>query len=545
MAETQFDVIVVGSGASAVHAAWPLAKAGLRVAMIDVAFEDSHYRPLVPDRDFLSLRREDKNQHRYFLGDRFEGVPFGPVRVGAQLTPPRQFITREAETLGNHVSETFSPMQSFALGGLGAGWGASTMPYVDEELADWPISRADLQPHYEAVAARIGVCGANNDDLVPFVGRIKNMLPPAKMDSNARTIFTRYKRLRPHLNACGFFVGAPRLALCTREHHGRGPLQYNDMEFWTDHERAVYRPRYTVEELRHFPGFSFHGGLLVERFNEEEGRSRISVSARDVLSNERVEFRARRLVLAAGAINTARLVLRSLDKHNVSVPFVCNPYTYFPSINVRRLGQATRDRRHSLTQLTMVYDPDGSRAHVLQPQLYSYRSLLLFKLLKESPLAHRESIRLMRLLEEYFVIVGVFHEDRPSTQKRLVLRGDTPDRDCLEIHYDLDRGTEESQRRHERAICGYLRKLGCVPLKAIHPGHGSSIHYGGSFPMTQKGTELTATPEGRLRAAPLVTLADGSTFPHLPAKGLTFTLMANANRVGTLLAREMGTESIA
>ena len=38
----------------------------------------------------------------------------------------------------------------------------------------------------------------------------------------------------------------------------------------------------------------------------------------------------------------------------------------------------------------------------------------------------------------------------------------------------------------------------------------------------------------------IVYLADGSVFPWLPAKGLTFTLMACADRVGSRLASRLG-----
>jgi hypothetical protein len=50
---------------------------------------------------------------------------------------------------------------------------------------------------------------------------------------------------------------------------------------------------------------------------------------------------------------------------------------------------------------------------------------------------------------------------------------------------------------------------------------------------------LTCDREGRLRGTRAVYLADGSVFPWLPAKGLTFNIIANADRVGTLLARTL------
>ncbi|MBI5155421.1 GMC family oxidoreductase [Candidatus Poribacteria bacterium] len=533
----QFDVIVAGSGASAVHAAWPLVQAGFHVAMADPGNEDSEYRPLVPGGDFRTIRQTDSQQHRYFLGDRFEGVPFGPVRVGAQLTPPRQFITHGTARLAPLDAPGFHAMQSHALGGLAAGWGASAMPFSDADLGNWPLGRADLQPHYDAVSRRIGICGSNHDDLMPYVGRIAGLLPPAEPDDNARAILARYKRRRADFLRAGFRIGAPRLAVATREFRGRGPLAYDDMEFWSDHDRSVYRPRYTVEELQRRSNFRYLRGTLVEHFTQiEKGTPCVCVHCKDLRTGRGVELVAHRLILAAGTLGTARIVLESLNHHGESVPFVCNPYNYFPCLSLDRFGKPTRDRRHSLTQLTMIYDSDGTGRHVVQPQLYSYRSLLNFKLVKESPLPARETIRLMRLLQEYFVIVGVFHADSPGPGKSLRLRHDG----VLQVRYAVSPAAEGRQTELERRVAGFLRRLGCWPIKTIRPGHGSSIHYAGTFPMTaEEGAPLTARPDGALRAAPLVVLADGSTFPDLPAKGLTFTLMANANRIGEALARDL------
>ena len=84
-----------------------------------------------------------------------------------------------------------------------------------------------------------------------------------------------------------------------------------------------------------------------------------------------------------------------------------------------------------------------------------------------------------------------------------------------------------------------FRRLGCLPLRMIRPGHGANIHYAGAFPILPDGGDLTCDRSGRLRATRSVYLADGSVFPWIPAKGLTFTLMACADRVGSLLAKAL------
>lgn len=533
-----FDIVLVGTGASAVHAAWPLVEAGRRVALIDVGHGPDPEAAIPPRGDFLLLRRTDDEQHRYFLGDDFEGVSFGPVGVGAQLTPPRQFVFRGAEELAPINSANFRALQSYALGGLAAAWGASTMPFTDQDLRGWPITRADLQPHYDAVADRIGVCGPALDDLTPFVGRIAPLMPPVGHDSNAEEMFGAYRRRRSWFQQQGLFVGHPRLAVATVPFRGRGPVRYDDMEFWHDHSRAVWRATMDAEALGRRANCSLRRGLQALAF-ERDGDGWI-VRCRDVKTGERVAFAAPRVVVAAGTLGTTRLVLRSLGRYHESVPLVANPYTYLPCLVWRRLGRPTRNRRHSLTQLTMIFDPGRLGTHVVQPQVYSYRSLLLHRLVKESPLSVRESIPLLRLLEDYFVVVGVFHPDRPSSSKSMQLRrGDAPEFDTLDITYRPGAEERRAQARAEGEFARLLRSMSCLPLKRIRPGDGASIHYAGAFPMARAGDRdsLTTTLYGELRAAPGVYLADGSAFPDLPAKGLTFTLMANAHRIGSALAK--------
>lgn len=538
MAGAEADAIVVGSGASATSAAFPLVEAGLRVLMLDVGRADAHYAALIPDAPFSELRRTDPDQHRYFLGDSFEGVPFGGTRVGAQLTPPRSFIVKDADVLTPLETSTFSKFESLALGGLAAGWGAVAVQFDDRDLAGFPIRLRDLAPHYERVSTRVGISGAR-DDLLPHYGDCASLLPPLEEDANGRRILERYAEIRARLNAKGLYLGRPRLAVLSRDLGGRRAQTYHDMDFYADKERSVFRPAFAVEELRAFPNFRYVPSRLVERFEEVPGSARVEVHALDVETGRAETFSASRLVLAAGALGTARIVLRSLGKYDVPVPLVSNPYTYVPCLHLRMLGRVGEDARHSLTQAAAIYIPPDGRP-LVHAQMYSYRSLLLFKLAKESPLAVRESARIFRELVESFVIVGIHHEDRPSPGKRCALRRGAPgERDRLEVAYEPEAEEVRARRRSEAELVRLLRKLGCWPIRRIYPGHGASIHYGGTIPMSEEPRELTVEPSGLLRGTRAVYLADGSTFPYLPAKALTLTLMANADRVGAAVANEI------
>jgi choline dehydrogenase-like flavoprotein len=532
------DVIVVGSGPSATAAAVPLVRAGHSVLMLDAGREDATYAPLIPDSSFVEIRRHDEAQHRYLLGDDLEGVPFGRLRVGAQLTPPRQYLARDTDVLTPLRSATFHPTESLALGGLGGGWGASSPQWDDGDLSDFPITHADLAPHYAAVAERIGLSGAH-DDLVGHFGACPTLQPPLDMDPNARLVLDRYERDRLRFQRDGLFMGHPRLAMLTRSLGERRATQYRELDFYADTDRSVYRPRFTVEELRRYPNFSYERPWMVHLFREPQGTGIVEVLAVESSTDEAAAFTAKRLVLAAGTLGSARIVLRSLEAYGRRVQLVENPHIYIPFLNLSMLGAPAPARRHSLTQAGLMFvPPDG--APPVYGELHVYRSLMLFKLAKESFLPVPQARRILRELMNAFLIAVIEHADYPTPDKWCVLqRGRPGEPDVLEVSYRMEAEAIERQHAAERQIRRQLRRLGCLPIGRIDPGHGASIHYGGTVPMSAADRELTVTPECRLRGTRRVFLADGSVFPYLPAKPLTFSLMANADRVGTIVAQDL------
>src|SRR5262249_47965991 len=152
----------------------------------------------------------------------------------------------------------------------------------------------------------------------------------------------------------------------------------------------------------------------------------------------------RKLALAAGAINSARVVLRSLGAHGVPVPVLSNPYHYIPCFNLRMLGRPAHDWRHSLSQLTGILTASSGAADRTILSFYSYRSLLLFRLAKEMPLPPALGLLAGRLLETSLIIVGLYHVERPSPDKWLELRKRPDGSDILAGHYVLSR--DEARR---------------------------------------------------------------------------------------------------
>jgi hypothetical protein len=259
----------------------------------------------------------------------------------------------------------------------------------------------------------------------------------------------------------------------------------------------------------------------------------VVVSTLDTRSNERTDVRCKRLVLAAGALGTARIALRSHGPASARTPLLCNPYSYLPCIVPSRLGHAMPERNIALSQLALFHDPGQSHRDVAMGFVYSYRSLMMFRLMNEIPLAFNIAAEVVRFLMSGFLIVGVHHPHANQGGSYVSIETDAASLtgDRLFVHFELTPIELRAVTERERAFSKCLRSLGAYPARVVRPGNGASIHYAGTVPYSEAEEPLTTGADGRLNGTQRVFVADSSSFTFLPAKGVTLSAMARAHAV--------------
>lgn len=526
-----YQYIVVGSGCTGAMAAQTLVEAGVEVAMLDVGETDPNYQKAIPkNRNFLSVRKNEQDQYKYLIGKNFEGISWGKVGKGEQITPPRKHIFKSVEKLIPVISKTFLPAESLGYGGLGIGWGVGCWEFSRQELEKAGLNYEKMQSAYNIVSNRIGVSATKDSASNYTLGPLESYHPSPKIDRNHEIIYKNYLKKESSFKKDGFIMGRAPLAVITKDKDQRKKYEYKELDFYSDSDQSAYRPWITVDKLRKSPHLTYIGNQLVMRFKEFPDYT--EVYSLDTKTGGQGTFRCKKLILTPGVLGSARIVLRSLGKNkNIRLPLLCNPYSYVPCIQPRMLGKGAEPKKLGFAQLSLFLDESGDHTNVAMASLYGYQSLMLFRIARQAPLNFNDSRILFQYLSPAIVIMGIHQPDAPSSTKylQLVDSKTSPTGDALKASYELSEDEKEARRRREAKYMNMARKLHIYPLKKIDPGAGSSIHYAGTIPFSDKEEPFTLSKSGRLHGTKTVFVADGSGFTYLPAKGLTFSLMANAH----------------
>jgi choline dehydrogenase-like flavoprotein len=525
------DVTVVGSGASGVHFALSVLRKGGTVRMLDVGRQGR--APVLPDANLNGLKERLPDPVEYFLGPRAEAVLLPGVNDEYYGIPPsKDYVFDRPEGFG-HTSSGFAPLFSFARGGLGEVWTGGCYPLNAEEMADFPFPHGELARQYDEIARRIGVTG-ETDDLARFMPVHDHLQPPLRLDAHSARLMAAYARARDKLNRAGAYVGRTRVATLSRPIGARQPCDYLGRCLWGCPSGSLYTPSQTLRECQGYPGFEYVPGFAVSHLRIGSGGRVSGVVGTALETGAEQEFPADRVALAAGALLSTKIFLASMVRESgraVRLPgLMDNRQLLVPFVNLGMIGESFSPDTYQYHLLGMGIESASPRDYV-HGQITTLKTALVHPLIQRLPLDLATSTFLFRAVHAALGLVNVNFRDTRRDGSFVELSNEPAPK--LRIHY-TPAGDEPGRIRDAlRRVKRTLFSLNCVvPPGMVHMRPmGASVHYAGTLPMTRDAAPLTTTPHGRSRDFENLFLVDGATFPFLPAKNITFTLMANAARI--------------
>lgn len=510
-------------------AALQLADEGLRPLIVDVGHARPDKLPYVADN--LYSHRREHDTYDLLIGERFQGLGnlLGRRPVPAKLTAPNlEYVTRDAERLSPIAESGFCAIQSFATGGLANAWGAGLYRFCDGDLVDFPIQVGQLSPYFDRLTREIGISGTN-DDLAPFFGTPASLYPPLRLSHNAGKLYARYGVRRPYFRERGIFVGRAHVAVLTEEKEGREVCGYTNTEMWQE-SAAIYSPAMTLKRLTDSDKALYRTGILVQSWSEsEEG---VQVEGLDLGSQQPVRFAGKALILAAGAINSAKIVLRTHRDFDTKLPLLENPALLIPLVLLQSIGRRLDKDAFGLVQLNLIWEC-GSFGTRLQGSIMELTSPARAEFFRRLPYCARENLALLRYLLPGMLLMQLFFPDDPAHAARLSLHPLG--------HLRIEGPSRRIEPKGTVPLLRALRRIGVWthPSLIVSVPAGHSIHYAGTLPMSAAPRSYGCEPCGRLWGTKRVYVADSASFPVLPAKNMSFGMMANAMRIASEAARHV------
>lgn len=515
--------LIVGSGPAATSAAHALLTGGRSVVMLHPGRINRTMPPEVP---FWSFRERDSRQHEVMIGPAFEAL------TATQEGSPKRRVPALAEVFSGYnesnkiEADGFHVWGALAEGGLTTAWGAGAAAFSDAELSAFPVKRRELDGHYVNVVRRVGVSGPKKGgDLVQELGLpIEALQPPIGVSGPGAQALRRYvTSARRHKE---FIMGDPCNAVSTLPLEGRGECTRLGTCLWGCPRRAIYSAEHDMPALRRFAMFGEIAPALCRRL-ERHGDSWGVVYER---GGGEYTVRARRVLLGAGTLASTRLALDLLG-HAEPVRLLHNPVAAFLLFSPSALGSAP-SYDFALAQVAFRQNLVGLHGSV-HGHLFNASSVPMSELAGHIPLSRRNAVSVMSHLHSACLLgLAFLPGELSSARVQIDSQGN------LNVHGIISEAARQTFAFARRALSKSLLRAGLwmVPGSFQVPPPGSDAHYAGTLPM-QNGDAGFTSRWGELNAASGVFVVDASTFPTLPSKPHTLTIMANAERIGAYLAR--------
>ncbi|MGH3395920.1 MAG: GMC oxidoreductase [Streptosporangiaceae bacterium] len=526
-----YDAIVVGAGAGGGVAAHVLARAGLTVLVLE--------RGLV--QTAAQLGREHTVSARVFSGrprpvDRAVGST--TRRVGGQDVLPwtpewggNAFVAGGGTRVYGAMAWRFSP-EDFT---MGATYGA---PFTD-----WPISYADLEPYYDRVEWELGVAGA--DGPAPYDGPRSRGYPMPPMELNSVGA-----RLAAGGAAAGLPVTAPPLLINTTGYNGRPACLHCGL--CIGHPCPIEAKNGTHNTVLAWATASGRCDLVQDAVVTGLVTAGRAVTGVRVSAAGRVrEVRARHVVLAAGAIETARLLLASgVGNENDQVGRYLQAHLYSGATGL--FDEPVEDwRGPGPCVATTVFrhgNPGLAGGGILANDFVATPFEAWAKLRRAGFIAPEAEPSLAGLAEVYprsAVVIGPVQEV-PQAESRVVLAGGAPDAWGVPLVELSSPGLHDNDRRSAGLLADqagrWLAASGARRVARtswrLAAGPSAGQHQAGTCRMgTDPATSVTDA-RGRVWNWSGVSVADAAL--HVTNGGVNpaLTILAGAWRVADLIAAD-------
>ena len=531
MTESLYDYCIIGTGAAGGILAHQLAKSGKRVISVEQGDE-------LPDNYFS---KHNPPGIKKWYGIRAKTT--FPPNLADALFIHELFANHTTRSSSQSSESQFRQFQIFALNGLQNLWNGVSVRFSEQDMQNWPIHYDDLAPHYSAVESLITVCGTKE-----HIAHLPDgeCIAPKPLRPADLLVINAVKRLNwPECHAI-----PNRKAIETRPGKSNHCVSTGICTYGCP-VGAMYKfSSRLLPEIRHLENYTLLLNAKVIRLIRDKQNNQItSLDYLDLKSGEQKKLQAKIFILAAGALETPRILFNSRDDDfnqglaNSSGTLGCylqdNPKVVLAT-SLYKLWNSKRPADIGYGDLLILLGKskldNGEPFQFIGHSIASPPDIPYYLAnFKHFPKFLRKP--LVKMMFNSFVTLGLFCEGDFSESNRV-----TPSKNADQFgipQVDVAYHTSETSKERMQKMAHYgrkiLRRASATRIVENHSNDGTGIHYAGTCRMGAEPRQAIVDVNLKTFEHDNLYLCDGGVIPHLPDKHLTLTIMALAERLASHL----------
>lgn len=524
--EIPTQVAVIGSGLSALGAIRALVGQGVCPVVLDVGEE------LEKDKAQRAAALASLTPGQWTTTDR-QWLNSNPTvesgsRIPKKLVFGSGFFYGKGRKEAPIQAEGNLPPLSYALGGLSAGWGAAVLPPHLEDLHDWPVSADELHRNCKAALAGLPY-SAVDDGLSTDFPLLADRPAPIRLSRAGKT-FLAWLSSGLKIRKGRFLFGQARLLVQAPGQSKQHGCRYCGQCSSGCAYGAIFKAGDEIMALHQAGRIQYLSGRLVDSLEEHAGGVRLHVHNLVSPGSMPEEMHFDRVFVAAGAVNSTRIVMKSLQAFERPLELKTRGGFVLPVASLRGIP---RDWPDCNTQPEIFLEFRNPGQHWVHAQVSLENELVVQKLGVHLPprglLSHVKRVAARRL---FFLLVN-YHSDHSGTYE-LQLRRPSLGSDHAYLHTrQKSTPPQLGTLLSTMTLLGRnLLRLGCLPLLPLARLNSGSYHVGCTLPMSKQPKAWNETDTlGRLGSWQRIHLVDTSVFPSLPGTTIGLLAMANAWRI--------------
>lgn len=419
-----------------------------------------------------------------------------------------------------------APTPTFASGGYSLIWGGAALPIDDCDMTDWPIKRQDLAPFFKSLLTAMPLTGAGPGTLADAFPAYRDALGAFDPGPQGNGALSDLQKRSSYLRSKGILFGPARQTVFTEG--ADAACRSCGACFAGCPYGSIFSTLPDIRRLVASGAVEYRPGSIVIEVGEDS--SRAIVRGVDAKTGFRYEENFDAVFVAAGPINSTRIVLESLRLYDTPATMKESMKFVLPILRGRDAPGALDPRRPTLASAFIEARFQDLSPHWQHMQLISVNDMVT-RALGFGPFHKKAFAPLLRR-----VMLGWcgVHSDHSSRLELTVRSHEINGRKVLAVDMIEDPAARSFARKLARRFAGPLLSAGWLSvfpvLRFSNPGSGT--HCGGSLPMRARPSGgLETDIYGRPAAWKRVFVVDSAVLPSVPGTTLAMTTAANAARI--------------